>query len=88
MITIRTDYCISIAFNSDRKRLDDNITNNSYRLDLHQQGKPGLTFKYPDGTEVYSSSGFPSEKKRWREETSTNPTFYQVPLRWLIPPLQ
>ena len=68
------------------KRFDDAIANGSYRLDLHHQGKPGLTFKYLDGTEVYSRPGLPSEKKRWREETSTNPTFYQVPLRSLIPP--
>lgn len=39
-----------------------------------------------DGTEIYSRSDFqPSEKKRWREETETNPTFYQIPLRSIIP---
>jgi hypothetical protein len=65
---------------------DDAIANGSYRLDLHHQDKPGLTFKYLDGTEVYSRPGYPEEKKRWREETKTNPTFYQVPLRSLIPP--
>jgi len=70
------------------KRFDDAIANGSYRLDVHHQEKPGLTFYYLDGTEIYSRSDFqPSEKKRWREETETNPTFYQVPLRSLIPPV-
>jgi len=68
------------------KRFNDAIANGSYRLDLHHQDKPGLTFYYLDGTEIYSRSDFqPSEKKRWREETVTNPTFYQVPLRSIIP---
>jgi len=68
------------------KRFEDAIANGSYRLDLHHQDKPGLTFKYLDGTEVYSRPGYPSEKKRWREKTTINPTFYQVPLRSIIPP--
>ena len=68
------------------RRFKDAITNGSYRLDLHHQDKPGLTFKYLDGTEIYSRPGYPVEKSRWREKTATNPTFYQVPLRSLIPP--
>lgn len=68
------------------KRSDDAIANGSYRLDMHHQDKPGLTFKYLDGTETYNRPGYASEKKRWREKTATNPTFYQVPLRSLIPP--
>jgi hypothetical protein len=68
------------------KRFDDAIANGSYRLDVHHQEKPGLTFYYLDGTEVYARPGYPNEKKRWREEIETNPTFYQVPLRSIIPP--
>ena len=79
-------YQVSDADAMYGKRFDDAIANGSYRLDLHHQDKPGLTFKYLDGTEVYSRPGYPAEKKRWREETETNPTFYQVPLRSLIPP--
>jgi len=68
------------------KRFDDAIANGSYRLDVHHQDKPGLTFYYLDGTEVYSRSDFmPTVNKRWRAETKTNPTFYQVPLRSIIP---
>jgi hypothetical protein len=68
------------------RRFEDAIANGSYRLDIHHQDKPGLTFYYLDGTEVYSRPGFGRETKRWREETETDPTFYQVPLRSIIPP--
>ena len=67
------------------KNFEDAIANGSYVLDLHHQDKPGITFRYLDGTERYSRPGYPEERRRWREETPTNPTFYQVPLRSLIP---
>ncbi len=67
------------------KRFNDAIANGSYRMDVHHQDKPGITFRYLDGSEVYSRPGYPDEKKRWREEMAVNPTFYQVPLRSLIP---
>ena len=68
------------------KRFDDAIANGSYVFDLHRQDKPGITFRNLDGTERYSRPGYPDEKGRWRPETPTNPTFYQVPLRSIIPP--
>lgn len=67
------------------KQFDDAIANGSYRLDVHHQDKPGLTFYYLDGTEVYSSPT-QTETSRWRGETEINPTFYQVPLRSIVPP--
>jgi len=67
------------------KRFDDAIANGSYRVDVHHQQKPGITLKYLDGTQEYCRPGYGTEKGRWREETDTNPTFYQVPLRSLIP---
>lgn len=67
------------------KRFEDAIANGSYVFDLHHQDKPGLTFRHLDGTEIYSRPGFPDQVGRWREETEVNPTFYQVPLRSLIP---
>ena len=66
-------------------RFDDAIANGSYVLDLHHQDKPGITFKYLDGTQRYSRPGYPDERSRWRPETPTDPTFYQVPLRSIIP---
>lgn len=67
------------------KHFEDAIANGSYVLDLHHQDKPGITFRYLDGTERYSRPGYPDEKSRWRKETLVKPTFYQVPLRSLIP---
>ncbi|GHT43261.1 membrane protein [Bacteroidia bacterium] len=68
------------------KHFDDAIANGSYVLDLHHQDKPGITFRQLDGVERYSRPGYPEERGRWRPETPTNPTFYQVPLRSIIPP--
>jgi hypothetical protein len=67
------------------RRFDDAIANGSYRVDIHHQEKPGITFKYLDGTQSYERPGYPSVRGRWREETETNPTFYQIPFRSLVP---
>ena len=67
------------------KRFDDAIANGSYRVDTHHQDKPGITLMYLDGRRVYSRPGYPAQTDRWRPETSSSPTFYQVPLRSLIP---
>lgn len=63
----------------------DAIANGSYRVDVHHQDKPGITLKYLNGVQDYCVPGTPSVTSRWREETDTNPTHYQVPLRSLIP---
>jgi len=67
------------------KRFDDAIANGSYRMDIHHQEKPGLTFRYLDGTEIYSRPNFPDEVGRWRDKLPVDPTFYQIPLRSIIP---
>jgi hypothetical protein len=67
------------------RRFDDAIANGSYRVDIHHQDKPGITFQYLDGTQVYARPGYPSETSRWRAETPDNPTFYQIPYRCLVP---
>lgn len=82
---IKCLYQVSDEDTLHGKRIEDAIANGSYRLDIHHQDKPGLTFRYLDGTEIYSRPGYPGEKKRWRPETATNPTFYQIPLRSIIP---
>src|SRR5690606_30099417 len=40
---------------------EDAIAYGSYRVDIHHQDKPGLTFKYLDGTKVYVRPGYPNE---------------------------
>mgnify|MGYP006295613449 CR=1 FL=1 len=67
------------------KPFEDAIANGSYRIDVHNQDKPGITLKYLDGRMDYVRPGLPRVKGRWREKTATNPTFYQIPMRTLIP---
>jgi hypothetical protein len=66
-------------------RFDDAIANGSYRIDVHHQDKPGITLRYLNGTEVWGRTGEDNVFSRWRPETAKNPTFYQIPLRSLIP---
>jgi hypothetical protein len=67
------------------RRFGDAIANGSYRADIHHQDLPGITFLYLDGRSSYVRPGRPAENDRWRGPTQTDPTFYQVPLRALIP---
>lgn len=67
------------------KRFEDAIANGSYRVDIHHQDKPGNTFRFLDGREVYERPGHPHQVGRWRPETPENPTFYQIPYRCLVP---
>lgn len=66
-------------------RFPDAIANGSYRVDIHHDDKPGLTFRYLDGRQSYVRPGYPSMEDRWRPETEENPTFYQIPYRCLVP---
>ncbi|GHC04307.1 FAD-dependent oxidoreductase [Cerasicoccus arenae] len=64
---------------------DDAIAYGSYRVDIHHDDKPGLTFRYLDGREIRARPGYPHEIGRWRPETPDSPTYYQIPYRSLIP---
>ena len=63
----------------------DAIANGSYRFDVHYQNKLGTVFRYLDGTQEFIRTGYPDERSRWRPETAVNPTYYQIPLRSIIP---
>ena len=67
------------------RQFDDAIANGSYRVDIHHQDKPGITFRYLDGVEHYLRPGSPCVTGRWRPETAVNPTYYQIPYRSLLP---
>jgi hypothetical protein len=69
----------------DGVRFPDAIANGSYRVDVHHSEKAGLTFRYLDGTERYVVPGQPAVLGRWREVRETDPTFYQIPYRSLVP---
>lgn len=60
------------------KPFADAIANGSYRADVHNPSGGGFVFKYLDGSTLNVGSAG-CEKGRWRPETPSNPTFYQVP---------
>ena len=66
-------------------RFPDAVANGSYRVDVHHSNRAGITFRYLDGTEIYSAPDQPWVKGRWREARPINPTFYQIPYRSLVP---
>ncbi len=67
------------------RRFQDAIANATYPVDIHHHDRPGLTFRFLDGREVYARRGAPSVEGRWRPETAENPTFYQAPYGCLLP---
>lgn len=66
------------------KPFEDAIAFGSRQVDLHHHDKPGMTFKFLDGREVYLD-GARRIESRWRRETPTNPPYWQVPYRCLLP---
>ena len=66
-------------------RFGDAIANGSYRVDVHYNDRPGIVFRYLDGSEVHVFEDGRKETRRWREATAVSPTFYQVPYRCLVP---
>ena len=67
------------------RNFPDAIANGSYRVDIHHHDRPGVTLCYLDGREEHWQPGCPSRISRWRAATPTNPTFYQIPFRALVP---
>ncbi len=66
-------------------RFPDAIANGTYRVDVHHSDRPGLTFRYLDGREVYIDADGARLEGRWRAPGGADPTFYQVPFRSLVP---
>ncbi len=67
------------------KQFRDAIAYGSNRVDIHHTEKPGTTFRYLDGREVYTRPGCADQLGRWRPETTENPTYYQIPYGSLVP---
>ena len=83
---VKCHYQVSDEDALHGRRFEDGIANGSYRFDVHHQDKPGVTFRYLNGKEVYNpQNGQKAVWGRWRSETESSPTFYQIPLRSLIP---
>lgn len=66
-------------------KYEDTIARGSYRFDIHHQEKSGVTFSYLDGTRRYIDGDHKVVVDRWRPKTEKNPTWYEFPLRSLIP---
>ena len=82
---IRSPYQLTGDDVLSGRAFDDAIALGSYRVDVHHQDKPGITLRYLDGREEYCCPGHPGVLSRWRPETPTHPTFYQIPFRSLLP---
>ncbi len=67
------------------KRFPDAIANGTYRVDIHYPDRPGLVFRYLDGTEEYVCPGQPTKRSRWRDPLAEDPSFYQIPYASLVP---
>ena len=69
------------------RTFDDVIARGSYRVDIHEGG--GITFKYLDGRmdgfEVVKGQVVSFRGRRWRPKTETNPTWYEIPYRSIVP---
>ena len=66
------------------KKFDDAIAFGSYRVDVHHEDRPGITFRYLDGREDVFEEGKGWTRGRWREVSAVNPTYYQIPYRSLL----
>ncbi|MDD4872402.1 MAG: FAD-dependent oxidoreductase [Kiritimatiellae bacterium] len=65
------------------KRFPDAIANGSYHVDVHDPVKGGFIFKNLNGTTVTVAPGG-TTNGRWREATTENPTFYQIPFSTMV----
>jgi hypothetical protein len=82
---VRAHYSLTGSDVLSGRPFPDAIANGSYRADIHHQDRPGVTFRYLDGREIYVSPGEPATQGRWRSATTINPTFYQIPFRAIVP---
>ncbi len=70
------------------RRFPDAIARGTYRVDIHE--REGIVFRYLDGTESRMAADPATgdvrwEKGRWRPDTGTSPTYYEIPYRCLVP---
>lgn len=82
---VRCGYQLTGADVLTGRRFPDAIANGSYRVDIHHQDRPGITLRYLNGKEEFCEPGQANVISRWRPETETDPTFYQIPYRSMVP---
>ncbi len=67
------------------RKFEDAIAYGSYRVDVHHEDRPGITFRYLDGRESIFEEGSGWKESRWRPESGGITPFYQIPYRSIVP---
>ena len=66
------------------RKFDDAIGYCAYPVDVHIPQMP-TTFRYLDGWERHSTPSGEVEEVRWRNDSCEYPTYWQIPLRSILP---
>lgn len=82
---IKTKYRLKDDELLTGKEHDDAIAFGSYCVDIHHSDKQGATLRFLNGEEAVISAGSSLQWRRWREVSDTNPAFYQIPYKAIIP---
>ena len=84
---IKAQYRVTGRDVLNGRHFDDCIAKGSYRVDIHE-GK-GITFRYLNGEEhvmeATPEGGIRWRRGRWRTDGGPYPTWYEIPMRALIP---
>jgi len=64
---------------------EDAVANGSYPVDIHRIDKPGATYYYLDGVCEHEVFNKYFERTRWLQEGTKYNTYWQIPLRAMIP---
>jgi hypothetical protein len=67
------------------RRFEDAVVNSAYPCDIHFHDKPGAAYYYLDGVLEHAHCQAAERFSRWRPATADSPTFWQIPLRSLVP---
>ncbi len=67
----------------DGAAFPDTIAHGTYPVDVHSP--EGTMLRFLDGREIVSLPDGSEIKRRWRVQSTSSPTFYQIPFRSLIP---
>ncbi|MFA6294129.1 MAG: FAD-dependent oxidoreductase [Victivallales bacterium] len=67
------------------RKFEDAIAYGSYRVDVHHEDRPGITFRYLDGRESVFEEDSGWKESRWRPESEGITPFYQIPYRSIVP---
>lgn len=84
---IECQYTTTFEDLTEGKRFPDAVVQCAYPIDIHHHDRPGADYYYLDGVleKGHTKRDDPGRYRRWRPETPESPTFWQIPLRSLIP---